>query len=56
MFHGRTVNTEMLKTKTTNKGQLITMMTKVPRESPCHAVKLCQHLFEISIIFGFKGK
>lgn len=56
MFHGRTANTEMLKTKTTNKGQLITMINKVPRKSPCHAVKLSQHLFETNITFGFKEK
>lgn len=38
MFHGRTVNTEIVRTSITNKGQLITTVNKVPRESPCSAV------------------
>lgn len=39
MFHGRTVNTEILKTNITNKGQLITILNKVSRERLCSAVK-----------------
>lgn len=58
MFHGRTVNTEILKTNITNKGQLITTVNEVPRESPHSAVKswLNTWMFEINITFGFKEK
>lgn len=58
MFHGKTASTEILKTNITNGGQLITVVSKVPRESPHIAVKLClnSRMFEINITFRFKEK
>lgn len=58
MFHGKTASTEILKTNITNGEQLITMVNKVPRESPHSAVKLWLNtrMFEINITFRFKEK